>query len=71
MAVDALSKLKSNAITRFQKFLKRLNKGYVDDYSMILHEIAFIQIYSNLDKSLIPLLYEYFINNNVWKNRFT
>lgn len=63
--MDALSKLKSNAITRFQKFLKRLNKGYVDDYSMILHEIAFIQIYSNLDKSLIPLLYEYFINNNV------
>ena len=63
--MDALSKLKSNTITRFQKFLKRLNKGYVDDYSMILHEIAFIQIYSNLDKSLIPLLYEYFINNNV------
>ena len=61
--MDVLTNLKSDAIKRFQAFLKRLDKGYVDDYSIILHEIAFIQMYSYFSSTEIPLLYEYFIND--------
>lgn len=53
--------LKVKVIKDFDKFLKRLNKGYKDDYSMILHQISFIQTYQSFDK--IEPIYEYLINN--------
>jgi hypothetical protein len=39
IVVDAL---KQKIIDEFEKFLKRLQLGYVDDYKKILHEISFI-----------------------------
>ena len=61
--MDVGTSIKNDAISRFQKLLKRLGKGYMDDYSIILHEIAFIQTYSYFSSDEIPSLYEYFINN--------
>lgn len=61
MAVDVVTNVKIKTIDDFNKLLKRLAKGYRDDYSMILHQIAFIQVCPNLDK--IDSIYEYLINN--------
>lgn len=61
--MDVVTNLKNDAIKRFQAFLKRLDRGYIDDYSIILYEIAFIQMYSYFSADEIPLLYEYFIND--------
>lgn len=60
--MDAIANLKQNVITRFQKFLTRLGKGYTDDYSVILDEISLIQTSTNYaDKELYPLC-EHLIN---------
>ena len=59
--VDAIVDLKKKVITDFNKYLVRLNKGYTDNYDMILHQIAFIQTYQNLDK--IDGIYEYLISS--------
>jgi hypothetical protein len=40
--VDAILELKKKTINDFKKFMHRLNKGHVDNYDMILHQIAFI-----------------------------
>ena len=61
MVVDAITNLKLNIIKDFDKFLSRLNKGYVEDYSMILNKISFIQTYQYLDE--INGIYEFLINN--------
>lgn len=56
--VDAL---KQSVVRDFQKFLDRLELGYVDNYDMIIHKISFIQ---NQDKfEHIGKVYEYLINN--------
>lgn len=59
--MDAIGNLKLKVIENFNKFLKRLNKGYIDDYSMILHQISFIQTCQYFDK--IDGIYEFLINN--------
>ena len=56
--VDALKK---KAIKDFQKFLKRLEVGYVDDYSMILNIISFIQTCQYFDKP--NKIYEFLMTN--------
>lgn len=56
--VDALKK---KAIKDFQKFLKRLEVGYVDDYSMILNIISFIQTCQYFDRP--NKIYEFLMNN--------
>lgn len=61
MVVDAITNLKKKVIKDFDKFLKRLNKGYVEDYSMILHQISFIQTCQYFDK--IDGIYEFLMNN--------
>lgn len=61
MVVDAITNLKLNIIKDFDKFLSRLNKGYVEDYSMILNKISFIQTYQYFDE--INGIYEFLINN--------
>ena len=61
MAVDAITNLKKKVIKDFNKFLVRLNKGYVDNYDMILHEISFIQICQHFDR--IDYMYEFLMNN--------
>jgi hypothetical protein len=43
--VDALIELKKKVIKDYDRFTKRLGNGYIDEYCMILHEIAFIQTY--------------------------
>ncbi len=60
MDVDAVYNLKNKAIKDFNKFVLRLNKGYQDDYSVILNEINLIEISPDLDNW--KLLYEYYIN---------
>lgn len=61
MVVDAITNMKLSVISDFNALIKRLNIGYIDDYSIILHKIMFIQIYRSLDK--IEPIYEYLINN--------
>lgn len=61
MVVDAIANLKLKVIKDFDKFLKRLNKGYIEDYDMILHQISFIQTCQYFDK--IDGIYEFLMNN--------
>lgn len=58
--MDAIANLKLNIIYNFNQFLDRLNSGYVDDYSYILDQIAFIDSYSSLDN--INTLVEFLMN---------
>lgn len=59
--MDAIIELKKKAIKDFQKFLNRLELGYVDDYSTILNTISFIQTCRYFDKP--DKIYEFLINN--------
>lgn len=61
MVVDAITNLKLKVIKDFDKFLKRLNKGYIENYDMILHQIFFIQTCQYFDK--IDEIYEFLMNN--------
>ena len=56
-----MANLKLKVIKDFNKFLNRLNKGYIDNYDMILHQIAFIQTCQYFDK--IDGIYEFLMNN--------
>lgn len=59
--MDAITNLKKKVIKDFNKFLIRLNKGYIDNYDMILHQISFIQTcqyFENIDG-----IYEFLMNN--------
>lgn len=58
--MDVIANLKLNIIYNFNQFLDRLNSGYVDDYSYILDQIAFIDSYSSLDN--INTLIEFLMN---------
>ena len=58
--MDVIANLKLNIIYNFNQFLDRLNSGYVDDYSYILDQIAFIDSYSSLDN--INTLVEFLMN---------
>lgn len=58
--VDATKKLKKKIIKDYVRIVKRMNKGYKDDFRYILNEISFLGVWSNLDKPNI--IYEYFIN---------
>lgn len=42
---DALNELKKKVTEEYEKYVKRLNRGYKDDYSLILNEISFIETY--------------------------
>ena len=57
---DALNELKKKVTEEYEKYVKRLNRGYKDDYSLILNEISFIETYQYLDNQ--KLIYEYYIN---------
>lgn len=58
--VDATKELKKKIIKDYVRIVKRMNKGYKDDFRYILNEISFLGVWSNLDKPSI--IYEYFIN---------
>ena len=58
--MNVIANLKLNIIYNFNQFLDRLNSGYVDDYSYILDQIAFIDSYSSLDN--INTLVEFLMN---------
>lgn len=59
--MDAITNMKQKVIEDFDEYIKQLNIGYINDYSKILHEISFIQMYSSLD--YIDPIYEYLMNN--------
>ena len=56
-----MANLKLKVIKDFDKFLKRLNKGYIENYDMILHQISFIQTCQYFYK--IDGIYEFLMNN--------
>ncbi len=58
--VVAVNNLKKKIIKDYVRIIKRMNKGYKDDFSYILNEISFLGVWSNIDKPKI--IYEYFIN---------
>jgi hypothetical protein len=47
--VDAISLLKQKIIEDYNSYVKKLYKGYQEDYSLILHEISFIETHTKLD----------------------
>lgn len=55
-----INKLKKKIIEEYNNYIKSLSKGYKNDYSNLLNEINFIEIYQNLDNQ--KSIYEYFIN---------
>lgn len=59
--MDVVANTKLRVIKDFNKFLVRLNKGYVDNYDMILHRISFIQTCQYFDK--LDGIYEFLMNN--------
>lgn len=60
LGVGATKELKKKIIKDYVRIIKRMNKGYKDDFRYILNEISFLGVWSNLDKPNI--IYEYFIN---------
>ena len=56
----AVNNLKKKIIKDYVHIVKRMNKGYKDDFSYILNEINFLGVWSNVDKP--EIIYEYFIN---------
>lgn len=58
--VDAVSKLKSKVIDDYDKFVRRLNKGYREEYYIIMNEINLIEMYSQIDNSELYL--DYYLN---------
>lgn len=58
--VVAVNNLKKKIIKDYVRIIKRMNKGYKDDFSYILNEISFLGVWSNIDKP--EIIYEYFIN---------
>lgn len=63
MAVDALDNLKKKAIQDYKKFVRRVLKGHRDDYSILMSEINFIELYNQIDNR--NLIREYFLNYGV------
>lgn len=61
--VDAINNLKNKVIKDFNNYIKRLQKGYQDDYNVILNEINFIEVHPDLDNQ--TLIYEYYMNYGV------
>ena len=60
MVVDAIANMKLKIIQDFDRYLKRASYGYYEDYSYILHKIAFIQSISSIDN--IDSIYGFLIN---------
>ena len=60
MVVDAIANMKVKIIQDFDSYLKRASYWYYDDYSYILHKIAFIQSFSSIDN--IDSIYGFLIN---------
>lgn len=59
--MDAITNLKIQVISEFNKYLQDLAVGKNVNYDMILHKMSFIQTYGSFDK--IDPVYEYLINN--------
>lgn len=57
--VDA--ELKTKAIELFNKWLKRMERGYIDNYDNILYIISFIEIHPEINNS--EALFQFLINN--------
>lgn len=62
--VDAL---KQKVICEFEKFLKKLRKGYKNNYEFILEEISLIEILNDLDNAEF---FKQFYLNNTWQTQF-
>nr|DAN43733.1 MAG TPA: hypothetical protein [Caudoviricetes sp.] len=58
--MDAIDLLKEKTIEDYKAYVKKLNKGYRMDYSLILNEISFIETYSKLDNC--DFIYQHLIN---------
>lgn len=56
----AVNNLKKKIMKDYVRIVKRMNKGYKDNFSYILNEISFLGVWSNIDKP--EIIYEYFIN---------
>lgn len=56
----AIDELKKKVIEDYNKYIKKLFRGYRDDYSILLNEINFIEVYSEIDNQ--KLIYEYYMN---------
>lgn len=54
----AVNKLKAKYIKDCDKFLKRLYKGYMDDYQFLLYEIAVIEYPDYFNEQI----YQYLMN---------
>ena len=64
--MDALNNLKIKVINDFNYLLKKLEKGYKVDYSIIMNEICSIDLHCNLKNSnyiISQLSHEYISNS--------
>lgn len=66
IVVVAQDSLKHKAIHDFEYFISRLEKGYKEDYSIIMNTICTIDLYCNLKNSnfiAANLIHEYVSNS--------
>lgn len=58
--MDAINKLKQKTINDYLACINKLSKGYRVDYSLILHEISFIETHTELDNC--DFIYQYLMS---------
>lgn len=64
--VDALKK---KVIKEFTQLLKKLKKGYREDYEFILQEISLIQLLESQDIDNAVFFKQFYLNN-AWQTQF-
>lgn len=58
-----MDKLKKKIIQDYRKLLRRVAKGHIDKYDLILNEISFVELCNQLENN--KSLKEYFLNNEL------
>ena len=59
---DVIDSLKQKVIKEYLHFFTRLERGYQDEYSLIMDEINYLDLYPLLDNQ--RLLMEYYLNKD-------
>lgn len=61
--MDVVDKLKRKVIDEYNYYVKRLNKGYRDDYYDLMQKINLLEVYKDIDNP--SLFIEFYLRNEV------